>query len=85
MQTIIEYLLSQLESEDVEEIDVDDVYGFLLYLVDNEMAPDQIQDEIGLYEFEINRVAFEGGLARNILGRLLTATAVPAKGYVVGL
>lgn len=85
MQSIIEYLLHQLESEDVEEINVNDVHSFLLSLMGNEMGPEQMIQDIGLYELELNRVAWEGQVASSYLQRLLIAPAVPAKRYVVGL
>lgn len=85
MQTIIDYLLHQLESEDVEEIGLDDIYNFLDYLLGNEMDTQQMVDKLGLYEMELERVAFEGKLTSTLLGRLLVAPAIPAQGYVVGL
>lgn len=85
MQTIADYLLSALEGDDVEDIDVSDVYGFLQYLIGTQMAPQQMVDEIGLYELELTRVAHEGYLAGALLSRLLAAPARPKNGYVVGL
>lgn len=86
MQTIIDYLLEILKNdEEVPEIDVDDVFNFLHYLIGNEMDPAQMIDEIGLYEVELNGVAWEGRTASALLQRLLLTPAVPMKGYVIGL
>ncbi len=86
MQAIIDYLLEILNNDDeLPHIDVDDVFNFLHYLLDKEMDPAQMIDEIDLYEFELNRVAWEGRITSSLLQRLLLAPATPMKGYVVGL
>lgn len=86
MQAIIDYLLEILNNdEELPEIDVDDVFNFLQYLIGNEMDPAQMIEEIGLYELELNGVAWEGRTASTLLQRLLLTPAVPMKGYVIGL
>lgn len=86
MQTIIDYLLEMMNSdEELPHIDVDDVWNFLQYLVGNEMPADQIEEEIGIYEAELHRMAFEGQMTHSLLERLLAVPAVPMQGYVVGL
>lgn len=85
MQTI-DYLLEIMNNDDeLPHIDVDDVYSFMQYLIGNEMPADQIEEEIGIYELELHRMAFEGQKTNLYLARLLQVTAVPVQEYVVGL
>lgn len=86
MQGIIDYLLEILNNDDeVPYIDVDDVFNFLNDLIGTELDSAQIVDRIGLYEVELNSVAWEGRAAGELLTRLLITPAMPAKEYVVGL
>lgn len=86
MQAIIDYLLEILNNDDeVPDIDVDDVFNFLHHLIGKEMDAAQIIEEVGLYEVELNGVAWEGRTASEFLQRLLITPAVPLKGYVIGL
>ena len=86
MQSIIDYLLEILNNDDeLPHIDVDDVFNFLNDLIGNKMDPAQMIEQIGLYEVELNGVAWEGRTASALLQRLLLTPAVPLEGYVVGL
>lgn len=86
MQAIIDYLLEILNNDDeVPHIDVDDVFNFLNDLIGNQLDAAQIVDRVGLYEVELNSVAWEGRAASELLTRLLITPAVPAKEYVAGL
>ncbi|MCC6602093.1 MAG: hypothetical protein IT327_02725 [Anaerolineae bacterium] len=86
MQAIIDYLLEILNDDDeVPYIDVDDVFNFLNDLIGNQLDAAHIVDRVGLYEVELNSVAWEGRAASELLTRLLITPAVPLKGYVVGL
>lgn len=85
MQSIIEYLLNELADEEIEDIGVDDVYALLESLAGKVMSAKEIIGTLDLYELELNRTAYEGFDSTRLVTKLLNVTAVPGKGYVVGL